>query len=355
MNKKKQMVVVLFCIIFASTNFIAIFTQPIVSPVIVTFGNTRAEIASIEVLQTEYPDAITVQYGSLDYYLIKGRCFGPMVYVGHGTGDSIGNADARQIILDIKTSPAPYTYLLSCGSNEIANIELSRNIVGFGQVIDADMGALVVALRIAVDFHMVEKVESIFDQFLEIARGKISGQIPILPLAYFSNAERDHFLGALLLSIGIAILGPIVFSALAQRFSLAAAAAANTAATGVKAAIKRLVIYFATHGGVGSVMTGINILFGGVFAFATQLGPTFVTFINIAVNSMNIFEWMIWIALTAVEIAVIVLTATAALWIRIAASLGIALFNVGAIGWTDYWDANGTPCGSLLEAISQLT
>ena len=277
-----------------------------------------------------------------------------MVFVGHGSEDGIGKANALTIIQDIKNSPASHIYLLACGSNEIAKINPSLGIIGFGPAVDAEIGAMAIALRMAMNLRLVEKIDSMFDRFIDIAGCKIKGLIPILPL-YYSDAERDNFFQILLISIGLSVIGTLAFHYLGPHFSFAASAAVNGAQTGLKAAIRRAVVYIATHGGIGATNAAITIAFGGVMTFATQMGPVFVTFMNIAINRMSYWDWCLYIALTIGEIAFIVLTASLALWYRIAAGIAIAMINTAVIGLADYADPDGVPCTSVFEAISQWT
>lgn len=364
-------IVLITCLVLIAPSFAFPFTQPLANPLIVMFGNSAEETEAVKTLESNLQDSIVVEFGSLDYALAKMRCIGPIIYVGHGSGDAIaGNlasADSLRINAEIKSSIASTIYLLSCNSADISDSIDSTKVKGFNQAIDAHIGAGVIAVRVLLEFGLLDKAASAFSNLLEIAQLKISGAIPFLPLymldpggggsssgPYLSIAERNNFLAVLIIGILIAVIGTAAIAAISSKFASGASSAAAAASSSVKSATKTIITKIATAGGT-SISTIITAMFGGFLAFATAFGPTVKHAFDIAKNNMNVGEWIIFTGLVIGEILAVVLTGGQALWVRIAASAGVALVNAGIIGTTDYFDSDGTPCKSVMQAISQWT
>jgi hypothetical protein len=105
--------------------------------------------------------------------------------------------------------------------------------------------------------------------------------------------------------------------------------------------------------GIGSLLALVNAIFGGFLSFASSWLSTSVEIVSSWIASMDIGEWAFALTLTALEVFVVILTCGAEALIRLEAGIAIAATNSAVIAISDYYDADGVPCQSLMEAVSQ--
>jgi len=325
--------------------------------IIVAFDGSTEERAAIKVLTEELDNTKVVQYGSFEYHLVKMRAINSIVFIGHGDENGIRNRgdiiSSEEFGPQVQSCIARDVYVLSCfagGLTEQADLDRS---VTFSGVIDAEMGALAIAIRVLLSKGKIDRADSAFDRFVDVLEERIENPDTFLPLAYLSNAELYNFIATLAIGIVIGIISASAVFALSQHFAPAATEAAAVINITYRELFRSLLVAIAING-ASAASTFINSIFGGVYSMAIALETVVWNTVNIAINRMNFFEWLLFIALTALEVILIILTGGYGLVARIAAATLIATMNAAIIAIADYSDNNGTPCMSVLEAISQI-
>ncbi|MHA1636788.1 MAG: hypothetical protein ACTSUO_07305 [Candidatus Thorarchaeota archaeon] len=370
MYNRYQMAVLSICLILATTGFIGAYSTPVANTIIVTFGQTPAETAAVDILQDEFPDAIDVEFGGLDYNLLKMRTYGPMIFVGHGSDQGIENGNkivsVDQMECELKTCASPKIIILACDSEIIAAQDESGRTFGFSSVIDAELAALETAIRINIFQGDVDEAFAIFERYVDVAMLKISGSSNIIPLAfvmdpgdgggtpgpYFSDAElwsaiKNFVIGCVFALIGFGIsVGMDKLSA-----SISSSVCYYTVGPTQTSKMK-LVFNFIKDYGIPTIGTAVDNIYGGWGEMAQAwLGIT-VDAISDWTSSMSVGEWAIFIGITALQILIVILTAGSSAAVQLAVGIGFAAISAGTIAIADALDPDGTPCQTVLQAIS---
>jgi hypothetical protein len=372
MSMKQKIAIITLITILLSSNLVLILSQPFDHVMIVTFGNTGEERIALETLQSEIPDALVVSYGSLEYALMKTRCIGPVVFVGHGTENGIlyGNAlvKSSDIALDIENSLASHVYLLACGSDAIAKIEQSGRVTGFGPIVEAEVGALCISILITMKAGLLTSFSDPINRLFNLINDKISGVIPIFPLRiigedpppstpppvstmYFSDAEIWSAWYILALSLFWTAVGVGASVAIGKLTS-----SLTTTASRLSGPIWDLIKqFFGTLGryGAASASTAVNAAFGGLPQLFSYIGDITSGTLSLWISKMDIVEWSLFLLIVGMEMIVIILTAGCEWYVRLAVGWIFSIMNVALIAVKDSSDPDGIPCSSLLEAFSE--
>jgi hypothetical protein len=297
-----------------------------------------------------------------------------MVYVGHGTDDGIqyrsGFVSSVRLAVDLKSSAASSIYILACKSGGLTDKEELGRIVAFRGIVDAEIGALAVATRINLSKGLAQQAEATFALLIAAFESKLFQLTPFLPLRYdrggggggsgggtsgpyLSSAEVNHFLAVLVISVAVAMLSAYAIYHFSAHFAAGATQAVYLADLSWKALGRALLTAIAVNGATAASVA-INTSFGGIGNMATLFAPVVANAVDIAVNRMNIIEWIFFIELIAIETLLIIISCGYGLAARVALAAVIAVVNAAVIGTADYYDSDGTPCGTVMEAISQI-
>ncbi|MFX1481831.1 MAG: hypothetical protein ACFFCP_01435 [Promethearchaeota archaeon] len=378
MYKREQMVVCAISILIVMTAFTVVLLQPMNATVVVTFGNSDAEYLAVSTLTQNIDNVAVVRYGTIEYNLAKLRCSESIIFVGHGSEDGISSKSGlvrdTSIAQDIRSTSASNIYVLACNSGGLADQEGLEGLISFRGFIDAELGALAIATRINLSRGLAKQADDTFNLLINVFTSKLFGRSPYLPLRiidggggggggggssppptghYLSAAELNNFIATLIISNIIALICASAVYFLSAHFAAAASESVVIIDVSWRTLLKSLLIYIAIYGAT-SAGAAINTIFGGVTNLAFALAAAVSNAVNIAISRMNPVEWLVFIGLTALEIIAIILTAGVALEARLAVAAVVATVNACIIGVADYSDSDGTPCMSLLEAISQL-
>ncbi|MHA1772274.1 MAG: hypothetical protein ACTSYL_00735 [Candidatus Thorarchaeota archaeon] len=377
--KKYEITILLICLMVSSTGFIGAFSQPIANDIIVTFGHTAAETKAVRTLVTNLDNPLIVEYGTIGYTMAKMRGVRSLILVGHGTDKGVAYhgriINTKTIARDIGQSVAQNYYILACHSEKIASHTNLVNVVAFKGIVDAEIGALTVATVIRLRKGQIDLAFNVFDKLTSTLRAKYSGESTFMPLhvddgtgsgggggssppppptynGFFSEAEKNHFIAILLIGAAASIICTSAVYLLGKKFAPAAEEAVSEISATTKDKIVQVLIRVGKYSTPAN--TAINTIFGSLFVLAMALSDAVSKCVSIAINNMNLAEWALFISLTALETLAIILSAGEALAVRIVVGITVAVANADIIGWADYMDSDGNPCGSVLEAISQL-
>ncbi len=369
-----QMIVLSVCLVLATTGYIGAFSTPVANTIIVSFDNTKAESAAIDVLRAEIPNAIVVDFGGLQYNSLKMRSIGPMVFVGHGNDlgmqDDNGLVTKEQISREIETCTSPRIMLLACESKSIAVQDETGRTFGFGTVVDAELAALEVAIRISVGQMKIDSAVSMLERFLNLASSKVSGEEEILPLPLvvvdpidggggttppppspvFSseelwNAIRIFVLGAVFALIGFGITAAInkLGDSIARSVCYYTVGATQT--TKIQA-----VFNFIKAAGISAIGQAVTNVYGGYLNMAKAWLHITVDTLSDWIDSLSVGEWAIFIGICALELVVIILTAGAEAETRLYVGIGLAAVTAGTIAIADALDSDTVPCKTVIQA-----
>ncbi len=365
--------------LFVLSGFTLVLMLPITSPVIVVMGSSSAEREAVGVLQDELPSSIVVAYGDIQFALLKHRCVGAMIVVGHGDGEGFRynnrEISGDTLLTELLATPSQGVYLLSCSSAAIAKNDDSGRTFGFSHPVDASLAAAEIAIRVNIAYGLIGAAIDGLGRFSSILQSKLSGESPIsalmpidegggggsgggttppAPQPYFSSAELFNCAVIFLVGCGFALVG-VGISAVTHK--LATAIGGRLAALSTSSGILAQLYQFfkaVVPAGASSILTVVNAMFGGLFNLATLWAGTTVLAIGDWIASMDLVEWAIFLTLTALEVVLIILTLGAEVPIRLAAGIGIAAANSAIIAISDGMDTDGTPCQSFMQAVSQL-
>jgi hypothetical protein len=372
MNKKQQLLVLGIISAIISTGFVVALAQPFSGSLIVMFGNSKAEKRAVSILSEGLPNSVIVGYDTIQCDFLEMKCIGSVILVGHGNEDGIykGNTLVRTntLINELSMTPAPKIYLVACNSRAVANQDVSRRTFGFPYAIDAELAALEIVIRVQASHNMASSAMQTYCTLLDVLNSKISNEQSIMPLMpiddggggppsppqpYLSTAEM--FNCALIFAWGcvFALVGVGVSAATTKLGNaIGARLGSLSASSGI---LGQLYNFFTAIGpaGIGSLLALVNATFGGFLSFASSWLSTSVEIVSSWIASMDIGEWAFFLTLTALEVFVVILTCGAEALIRLEAGIAIAATNSAVIAISDYYDADGVPCQSLMEAVSQ--
>jgi hypothetical protein len=382
--KKRELVqVLLICSVLFSVNLVFVLSQPITSPVVVVFGSSAEEDKAVEILKNELTDVIVTKYHSVEFELVKQRCYGPMVVVAHGSGAGVRYGDVRltaeRLLPDVLSSPTPRLYLLACESGAIASEDISRRTFGFDYPIDAELAALTVAIYIQLSYGLVDSALNSFDRFSRVLDSKISGDSPIQPLMpieggggaprppppppspVFSYQEQFNIASLFLSGCVWAVVGVAVGVVLGKLASVASSKVGQVGLSSTR--FKPVIDFFKAHaasiaragsnGGAVALRT-LSLFFGSLGQLATTwIGLVIETLFDL-IAALDAFEWALFIMILGMELLVVIISAGMEAIVRLEAGLVICVFNCAVIAYVDISDSNSVPCTSLVDAIGQL-
>ena len=344
------MLVLSICVIMCSTSFVAAFAQPFTGTLIVSFGHSQPEKAAIATLREELPDSAVVQYGSIDYAFYVSRCIGAVVLVGHGAKDGICTDGAliksEQVADRISSMAAREIIVVSCYSKSIADLDKSGRTFGFSHPVDAELAALEASILVKIHSRMVPSAFESFDKFMNVLSQKMDdtskiellreingggGGSPPPPPPYFSSDEIFNCALIFVLGCGFSIVG-VAVSVAAGRLGSAIAARLGAMST-TSGILGQLYTVFRTiaPAGIGSLLTVVNAIYGGLSSMATVWLGTTLAAISDWIAAMDIVEWALFLLMVGIELVLAIMTAGAEPAIRLAAGIGIAAFNSAII------------------------
>jgi hypothetical protein len=166
--------------------FLAFFTtvetslgQPLTSQVIVKMDNSPGVDIASKTLAENMPDSVVVDYNSLAYRLDIWRAYSGVIWVGHGSQQSINTEQGpltwKAFATQISSAPSK-DVVLACNSASILNYTLTGQVaMAFRGEVDAELGALVVAYRLTGN-------KAVLPEFLSVAEGLLRGEAKLMPL-----------------------------------------------------------------------------------------------------------------------------------------------------------------------------
>ncbi|MGQ4870992.1 MAG: hypothetical protein ACP6IT_04070 [Candidatus Thorarchaeota archaeon] len=356
-------------------------SEPFEGPLIVVFGNSRAERAAVHTLTDERPGSTVVQFGSFIYTLLKTRCIGVVVFVAHGAADGIvyrGEhlVSFRSILSEISMMPAKQIMIAACGSGVVASMDRSGRVFGFQSLVDAELAAFAVAIRAQVFYRMYNLVSKTFDRFVDVLAEKLAykdaflplhfddgtggggggGGSPSLPTPTHSLSSAELFNLAMIFALGcvFALVGLGISAAAGKLGSAISAKLSGASSSGLLSALYN---FFVAVGpaGVGSALALVTTMFGGLGQLASAWFSNSIQIVQLWISMMNPAEWAALIAITGLEVIIAIITAGAEPMVRLQAGIAAAVINTAVIAVSDYNDNNDVPCQSVMEAISQLS
>ena len=155
-------------------------SMPIMANMVVVMYHDDAVDTAVRNIEENVPNAIIVEYGSIDYLLNVHRVIGQIAWVSHGSDEGIMTSDGLlswdDFSYNIARTPSR-DIILACKSDNIYNYVNTISAVGINGIIDATLGGLLVSYLFEPQNNILEA--TIF-HILEI----ISGAVEIVPLAY---------------------------------------------------------------------------------------------------------------------------------------------------------------------------
>ncbi|TXT57730.1 MAG: membrane protein of unknown function [Candidatus Thorarchaeota archaeon] len=376
MYNRYQIMVFSICIAIAAPGFVAAFTTPITNPVVVTFDQTTAERVAVTTFHQEMSNAITVEYGSLQYNLMKMRAVGPMVFVGHGNADGIRDQNmvvsAKQIQTEISTTAAARIYLLACDSEEIADFDKSGRTHGYSYMVDAELAAFDAAIRIKLFLGQIDSAIETFKTFREVLTAKFIGTNEYMPLGLigggtiggggttspvFSTAEKLNAvkvfgLGCIfaLIGFGISVAGDKLSDAIDKWLRVDALGVPSSQPSKVVKIFNYVKDY-----GIGTLDVAVGNIYGGWTDMAAAWLDTSVNILGDWLDSMSAGEWAVFLTYCALDIVVTILTAGSKAWVQLCVGIGFAGLEAATIAICDAHDSNTYPASGVGDAISSWT
>ncbi|MBD3406771.1 MAG: hypothetical protein GF411_11710 [Candidatus Lokiarchaeota archaeon] len=370
MYSRYQIMVISICLALAAPGFVTAFATPIANPIVVTFQDTHAERAALDTFQGEISNAITVEYGSIQYNLMKMRSIGPMVFIGHGNDNGIedkaGVVSAEQMQTEIQTTAAPQIFLLACDSDEIASMDKSGRTHGYNYMVDAELAAYDAVIRIKLFYGQIESAIDTFNTFREVLTSKFTGEREILwmglsmldpgdptgggtPEPVFSTREKLNAIRVFVLGCVFALIG---FGIEVAKDKLIEAVTIECAGITMQSSKLVQVFNYVNDYGIGTLGQAVNGIYGGWGDMATDWLDTSVNCLKTWTDRMTAGEWAAFIAIIALEIVVVILTAGSEAWVRLVAGIGFAALEAATIAICDAHDSNYYPASTLMDAIS---
>lgn len=376
MEKKYRLPVIGICLVFISTGFVVALSQPFDSPLVVVFGDSKAEDAALAILLDEMPNSLVVQYDSFAYDFFKMKSIGVAILIGHGNEAGIFQngklVQAQEIVAEISNTPARRIMITACNSKAIADLDESGRSFGFSHYVDAELAAFETAIRVQIFYNMRDAAWKTFEKFLDVLSTKFSDETSILPLMPIegggggggggtpppthSLSGSELFNAAMVFALGcvFALVGIAISIATSK---LGAAISSRLGSIGSSGGIlSKIYNFFITIGpaGIGSLLALVNTLFGGILSLAGAWLTASVDIVASWIAAMDIVEWMIFLGLTGIEVILAILTAGAEPLARLQIGILVAIMNAALIAISDYNDYNDVPCQSVMQAASQL-
>ncbi|MHA2403027.1 MAG: hypothetical protein ACXADH_08575 [Candidatus Kariarchaeaceae archaeon] len=252
-----------------------------VEPVIITFGDSKEEVASVQELLRYFPTAKVIEFGSENFRKVIQSTDQPIIYTGHGSDLGIKFKD--QLIpwlqmTNIFGSTSADQYLLSCDSynGQMLAKSYGVSILGFNGKIDAVVGAQLVALMIFDSIGKSFNVLSIIDDILERADKLINDMSLYLPLYIIEH------LGIVELTVG---LFNLLMNLISIVFTLTSVYLGSRASDAFKAFVKN-----------GQNAVAIATIVGNMalFIFTQDLGAGLNGFLSFISESGKFIAYLIW-------------------------------------------------------------
>ncbi|MDF1540565.1 MAG: hypothetical protein P1Q69_16835 [Candidatus Thorarchaeota archaeon] len=143
-----------------STLFIMPLSVPIFNHLVVVMTPDASVNRAADVMREEIPDAIVVEYGSLEYNLVAHRAYGGVTWISHGSEEyvEVGTQEMNwnNMASIVRTTPSRDT-VLACHSGAIYNYIDNTEAIAFPGQIDSVMGALLASIVVTRSPETVQR------------------------------------------------------------------------------------------------------------------------------------------------------------------------------------------------------
>jgi hypothetical protein len=164
-----------------STLFIVPLSVPIFSHVVVVMTPDSSVEKAVDVMREEIPDAIVVEYGSVEYNLVAHRAYGGVTWISHGSEENVklGTRETtwNNMASLVRMTPSRDT-VLACYSSAIYEYIDNKEVIAFPGLIDSVMGALLASI-------IVTRSHDTIQRFCGQAEAVIDGKQSVDPLYYY--------------------------------------------------------------------------------------------------------------------------------------------------------------------------
>jgi len=192
-----------------------------ISPLLVMFGSSEAEVAARDQLLQNFPNSYVRDFSISKQQIIEYT--GPVIYIGHSFEEGISYRNQivqwNSLSEIIGKSLSNNHYILGCNSQTISELtaETDKNVISFGQEVDAIAGANFISLKISIIHNMYKIVKL---SFLSLLFNRM----------YQLTLDSDQFLPLRLGGEEVNTMGPLFFAMIGTLFPLTGAALALSAA-----------------------------------------------------------------------------------------------------------------------------
>ena len=189
-----------------STLFIMPLSVPIFNHLVVVMTPDSSVDRAADVMKQEIPDAIVVEYGSLEFGMIAHRAYGGVTWISHGSEDNVklgtDRADWKDMVALVRTTPSK-DVVLACHSSEMDEYIDNDEVVTFPGLVDSVLGALFVS-------SIVTRSPDTIENFFEYGMALVDWRESLDPLYLIGRLSPEE--GIYWLAISTLTLASILFN-----------------------------------------------------------------------------------------------------------------------------------------------
>ncbi len=174
-------------------------------PLIVTFGDSPAEIQAVERLTMNFPNSLVIDFSNARDLILTTNS--PIIYVGHSSEKGIQRFNTiiswTKLGELISNSNSLNHYILGCNSKTIQKMVTNKHVVAFGFEIDALLGADLISYVIYKNNKSIKNLNQILQNILNRIDYLQKNPSSFLPLRF--GGEETYTMGIIALTIFIAL------------------------------------------------------------------------------------------------------------------------------------------------------